>query len=105
MPPGQDYPVQLTAGYPRHSSRVLAGLSIPYFLLRGLMLIPALFVLFFVGIAALVVVWIAFWAVLFTGRYPPTFHVFVTGYLRWRIRCTCYLYGLTDKYPPFRLEP
>jgi hypothetical protein len=103
--PGQDYPVQLAVEYPEQSSRLLAGLSIPFFLLRGIMLIPALFVLYFVGIAAVVVVWIAFWAVLFTGRYPPTFHSFVSGYLRWQIRCTCYLYGLTDKYPPFRLEP
>jgi hypothetical protein len=101
----QDYPVQLTVEYPERSSRVLAGLSIPYFLLRGLMLIPAWFVLFFVGIAAGVVVWISFWAVLFTGRYPPTFHAFVTGYVRWTTRCTCFLYGLTDKYPPFSLEP
>lgn len=102
---GQNYPVQLTVEYPEHSSRVLAGLSIPFFLLRMIMLIPALFVLYFVGIAAAVVVWIAFWAVLFTGRYPPAFHGFVTGYVRWSTRCTCFLYGLTDKYPPFSLDP
>jgi hypothetical protein len=58
-----------------------------------------------VGIAAIIVVWIAFWAVLFTGRYPPSFHEFVTGYLRWSTRVSAYLYGLTDKYPPFRLSP
>jgi Domain of unknown function (DUF4389) len=102
---GQNYPVQLTVEYPERSSRVLAGLSIPFFLLRAIMLIPALFVLSFVGIAAGVVVWIAFWAVLFTGKYPPAFHGFVTGYVRWSTRCTCFLYGLTDKYPPFSLEP
>jgi Domain of unknown function (DUF4389) len=102
---GQAYPVQLSVEYPEQSSRVLAGLSIPFFLLRLIMLIPAVFVLYFVGIAAGVVVWIAFWAVLFTGRYPPAFHNFVTGYVRWSTRCTCFLYGLTDKYPPFSLEP
>ena len=102
---GQAYPVQLSVEYPEHSSRVLAALSIPFFLLRLIMLIPALFVLYFVGIAAAVVVWIAFWAVLFTGRYPPAFHNFVTGYVRWSTRTTCFLYGLTDKYPPFSLEP
>jgi hypothetical protein len=102
---GQAYPVQLSVEYPEHSSRVLAALSIPFFLLRLIMLIPALFVLYFVGIAAAVVVWIAFWAVLFTGRYPPAFHSFVTGYVRWSTRTTCFLYGLTDQYPPFSLEP
>jgi hypothetical protein len=102
---GQDCPVQLAVAYPEHGSRVLAGLSIPFFLLRAIMLIPALFVLYFVGIAAGVAVWIAFWAVLFTGRYPPSFHNFVTGYVRWSTRCSCFLFGLTGKYPPFRLDP
>jgi hypothetical protein len=102
---GQAYPVQLSVEYPEQSSRVLAGLSIPFFLLRLIMLIPALFVLYFVGIAAAVVAWIACWAVLFSGRYPPAFHSFVTGYLRWSTRTTCFLYGLTDQYPPFSLEP
>jgi hypothetical protein len=106
VPQGQDsYPVQVSVEYPEHSSRLLAGLSIPYFLARLIMLIPAIFVLYFVGIAAIIVVWIAFWAVLFTGRYPPSFHEFVTGYLRWSTRVSAYLYGLTDKYPPFRLSP
>jgi hypothetical protein len=105
-PYGSDHPVQVTVAYPEQSSRVLAGFSIlPYFLLRMIMLIPALFVLYFVSIAALVVAWIACWAVLFTGRFPPTFHSFITGYVRWTTRCTCFWLGLTDKYPPFRLDP
>jgi hypothetical protein len=101
----QAYPVQVSIEYPGQSSRVLAALSIPFFLLRLIMLIPALFVLYFVGIAAVVVAWIAFWAVLFTGRYPPAFHTFVAGYVRWSTRTSSFLYGLTDKYPPFSLEP
>jgi hypothetical protein len=102
---GQDHPVQLTIEYPEHSSRLLAGLSIPFFLIRYIMLIPAVFVVYFVGIAALVVVWLSFWAVLFTGRYPRGFHEFATGYLRWNARVYAFLFGLTDKYPPFRLSP
>ena len=101
----QDYPVQVFIEYPEHSSRLLAGLSIPYFLTRMIMLIPALFVIYFVGIAAGVVAWISFWAVLFTGRYPRGFHEFVAGYLRWSTRISAYLLGMTDKYPPFRLSP
>jgi hypothetical protein len=99
------HPVNLTIDYPQQSSRVLAALSIPFFLLRALMLIPAMFCLYFVGIAAFFVVWIAFWAVTFTGRYPQGMFDFVTGYLRWTTRSTAYLYGLTDSYPPFRLRP
>jgi Domain of unknown function (DUF4389) len=102
---GQAYPVQLTVEYPEESSRVLAGFSIPFYFLRSVMLIPTSFLLFFVSIAAGLVVWISFWAVLFTGHYPPGFHKFVTGYVRWQTRATCFLYGLTDKYPPFSLEP
>jgi hypothetical protein len=36
---------------------------------------------------------------LFTGRYPEGAHSFVTGFLRWNVRATAWLYGLTDKYP------
>ena len=104
-PPTADhYPVNLTIDYPERSSRLLAVLSIPYFLARYIMLIPALFCLLFVGIAAYFVVWIAFWAVTFTGRYPRGMFDFVAGYLRWSIRIAAYLFGLTDKYPPFRMR-
>jgi hypothetical protein len=51
----QDYPVQVAIEYPEHSSRVLAALSIQFFLARYILLIPALFVIYFVGIAAAVV--------------------------------------------------
>jgi len=59
---------------------------------------------YFVGIAAFFVIWIAFWAVTFTGHYPRGMFDFATGYMRWSVRTTAYLYGLTDKYPPFRLR-
>lgn len=103
MPAGGDYPIQVTFQRPERSSRILAGLSIPFFLARYIMLIPAVIVLYFVGIAAFVVVWIGFWAVLFTGHYPQGMYNFVSGYVRWNTRVSAYLFGLTDRYPPFRL--
>lgn len=99
-----DYPVQLTIPYPPKSSRGLAILGI-LTLLKALALVPALFCLYFVGIAAFVVFWIAQWAILFTGRYPEGMHRFVAGYLRWYTRAYAWLFGLTDRYPPFQLRP
>lgn len=103
-PSADHYPVNLSIDYPLKSSRALAAFSIPFFFLRGLLLIPAVFCLYFVGIAAFFVVWIAFWAVTFTGKYPQGMFEFVTGYLRWSTRVSAYLYGLTDAYPPFRMR-
>jgi hypothetical protein len=101
----EHHPVNLDVDYPESSSRPLALFSIPFFFIRALLLIPAMFCLYFVGIAAFFVVWIAFWAVTFTGRYPRGMFDFVTGYMRWSVRATAYLYGLTDSYPPFRMRP
>ena len=99
------YPVNLIIDYPPSSSRALALFSIPFFFIRALLLIPAMFCLYFVGIAGGIVVWIAFWAVTFTGHYPAGMFSFVSGYLRWQTRTSAYLFGLTDQYPPFRLRP
>lgn len=103
-PQPEYYPINLTVDYPQTSSRPLAIFSIPFFFLRGLLLIPVLFCLYFVGLAALVVVWLAFWAVAFTGRYPAGMFDFAAGSLRWQARASGYMFGLTDKYPPFRLR-
>lgn len=104
MQPTADYPVNLQIEYPERSSRLLAIFSIPYFLIRYLLLLPTMICLMFVGIAAFLVVWIAFWAVAFTGRYPRGMFDFAAGYIRWTSRVSAYLFGLTDKYPPFRMS-
>ena len=70
---------------------------------RLLLAIPHFFVLVFVGIAAYVVWLIAFFAVLFTGRWPEGLRNFAVGTLRWNMRVSAYLYLLTDEYPPFCL--
>jgi hypothetical protein len=73
-------------------------------LVKWLLAIPHYFVLFFLGIAAVVAVIFAWFAILFTGRYPRSIFAFVEGVLRWGLRVEAYaLLLVTDRYPPFRL--
>jgi hypothetical protein len=66
--------------------------------------IPHYIVLFFLWIAAIVVVIIAWFAILFTGRYPRGMFDFVQGVIRWGVRVVAYAFVLvTDRYPPFSL--
>jgi len=61
-------------------------------------------VLVFLDIAMVVVVIVAWFAILFTGRYPGGMFDFVEGVIRWHNRVTAYaLVLVTDRYPPFRL--
>ena len=75
-------------------------------LVKWLLAIPHLIVLIFLYIAAIVVAVIAWFAILFTGRYPRGLFDFVEGVLRWGNRVAAYAFVLvTDQYPPFRLSP
>ena len=75
-------------------------------LVKWLLAIPHYIVLFFLDIAALVAVIVAWFAILFTGRYPRGLFDFVEGVVRWNNRVTGYALTLiTDSYPPFRLAP
>ena len=72
---------------------------------KWLLAIPHYIVLFFLDIAALVVVIVAWFAILFTGRYPRGMFDFVEGVIRWHNRVVGYAFTLvTDQYPPFRLS-
>ncbi|HEY7566310.1 MAG TPA: DUF4389 domain-containing protein [Gemmatimonadaceae bacterium] len=53
------------------------------------------------GAVAVVCALIAWFAILFTGRYPEGLRALVTYYLRWRVRASAYMALLRDEYPPF----
>jgi hypothetical protein len=75
-------------------------------LVKWLLAIPHYVVLAFLWIAAVVVVIVAWFAILFTGRYPKGIFDFVEGVIRWHNRVIAYAFVLvTDRYPPFRLTP
>ena len=71
--------------------------------LKWLFAIPHFIVLLFLAIAASVVLLIAWFAVIITGRWPEGLRTFYIGYYRWLYRVLAYVYLLTDVYPPFRL--
>ena len=97
------YPIRVEADYPEQPSRVLALLGILFFL-KSLLLIPHIIVLYFVQLLQVVIVWFAYWVVLFTGRYPRGMFDFVLGATRWQTRTNLWLYGIRDEYPPFSLD-
>jgi hypothetical protein len=75
-------------------------------LVKWILAIPHYIVLAFLYIAVFVVVIIAWFAILFTGRYPEGMFDFVVGVIRWSLRVTAYAFLLvTDRYPPFSLAP
>lgn len=72
--------------------------------IRAILVIPQLVVLWFLTIALEVVVFIGWFAALFTGRLPDWAYTFTTGVLRWETRVYAYLFLLTDVYPPYSLD-
>jgi hypothetical protein len=74
-------------------------------LVKWFLAIPHYVVLFFLYLAMLVVVIIAWFAILFTGRYPRGLFEFVEGVIRWHNRVVGYAFVLvTDRYPPFSMS-
>jgi hypothetical protein len=75
-------------------------------LVKWLLAIPHFVLLVFLGIGALFAVIFAWFAILFTGTYPRGLFDFVEGVFRWSARVGGYAFLLvTDRYPPFSLQP
>lgn len=94
--PGTD-PATFSIDYPEKLSRGLI-------FVKWLLLIPHIFVLLFVGLAAGFVMFVGFFAVLFTGKWPEGMRRFLVGYQRWYMRVGAYALLMTDVYPPFSLD-
>jgi len=71
---------------------------------RPILVIPHLLAIWAIGFAWAVTTIVAWFAILFTGRYPRALYDFATGALRWTTRVEAYLLLLTDEYPPFSLQ-
>ena len=74
-------------------------------LVKWLLAIPHYIVLFFLFIGAVVAAIVAWFAILFTGRFPRGLFDYMVGVGRWENRVTAYAFIMTtDEYPPFRLS-
>jgi len=94
--------VQLDFAYPQARE----GLNRWLPLVKWLLAIPHYIVLFLLYVGAFVAVIGAWFAILFSGRYPRGIFDYVEGVIRWHNRVLGYaLILVTDQYPPFRLRP
>jgi hypothetical protein len=97
------YPVSVEILYPEKLSRGMLLLKVFFgWLYAG---IPHGFMLWLYGIAAAVVMFIAFWVILFTGKFPRGMFDFLAGYNRWTTRVNVYFSLMRDEYPPFSGKP
>jgi hypothetical protein len=88
------YPVTFEADYVERRNRLTA-------FFRLILVIPVAIWLYLYGIAALFAVVIAWFAIVFSGRYPQGVYEFVRGFVRLLARVTAYAALLCDPYPPF----
>jgi hypothetical protein len=92
------YPVQYTAAHVEHHSRLTS-------FFRSITAIPAALLTYVYLIAAHVVVIIAWFAIVFTGRYPQGLYDFIGGAVRNAFRYNAYAHLVTDAYPPWNGAP
>ena len=100
--PSTDEHQSVHLGYPYPDAARELNRWLP--LVKWFLAIPHYVVLFFLYIALVAVVIVAWFAIVFTGRYPRGMFDFVEGVIRWNNRVLAYAYLLvTDLYPPFTL--
>ena len=91
------YPLRYDVEYPEELPRWLI-------FVKWLLAIPHFIVLFFLYIAASVAWVIAWFAILFTKRFPRGLFDFIVGVVRWQYRVNAYTSLMRDEYPPFSLS-
>lgn len=99
---GTDDATKVEIPYPETISRSMTLVRLFFGIIY--VIIPHGFVLFFLAIGVWFCYAIGWWAVLFTGRFPLSFHNFITGQMRWSTRVRVYMANMTDTYPPFTLD-
>jgi hypothetical protein len=98
-----DAPVSLELPTPDQPSKGWAVAGI-FVVPKLIVLIPHLVALAFMTIAAVLAMWWGFVMVMFGGRLPGGIQDFLAGTMQWWARVYAWLAGLTDEYPPFRLD-
>jgi hypothetical protein len=102
--PSTDEEQSVHLGFEYPDARVELNRWLP--LVKWFLAIPHYILLFFLYLGVIVVVILAWFAILFTGRYPRGIFDYVEGVIRWHNRVVGYSFILvTDEYPPFRLAP
>lgn len=99
----QDPGITVDVPYPERLSR---GLLILRYLFGAIYcILPHYFILTFRLIGTYVLIILAWFVVLFTGKYPKSWHNFNVGTFRWIMRVNVYMMFMSDTYPPFRGKP
>lgn len=97
----EEQAIHISLPYPDVKKDLYRGLP----LIKWFLAIPHYIILAFLFVAVVIVVFISWFAIVFTERYPKPLFEFVVGVMRWIIRVDAYAFLLvTDKYPPFSLS-
>lgn len=97
----EEQAVHLELDYPDAKAGLKRGMP----LVKWFLAIPHYFVLAFLGMGAFFAVIIAWFSILFSGKYPQSLFDYVVGVMRWGLRVNAYAFLLiTDQYPPFSLN-
>ena len=92
------YPVTYEVAYPEELSRWLI-------FVKWLLAIPHYIIMLFLFIGQGLALFVAFFAILFTKKFPNSLFNFVVGADRWRVRVSAYTNLMRDEYPPFSMQP